>query len=669
MEMGTLNEKTKHHIRLLRPPGKERLRILLPCLSRFGCAFVFTAASLRGAYLPLGLCMLTVAGPGLYGLSALAGVCLGAVLLWGGTTAAELIAIAVLIRAAVWIFRDTAAADHPLFFPAAAALMSALIGGALLLVGGLPTGALTFYVLRIFFCFGGSWLMRRAKTWSGRTPLLLLAGCLVLSARSIAPFGFSLGVTLGTFFTVCTAGSSAGLAVAAVCGIALDCTMTMTVPMTALFALVNLAAGPALRRARSLAAALTAAILFGGVLLSGWDSAPVLWAALPGAAAAWLMPGILWQPPEKQPKRPPLAVLHMQTASVLLADLGEQLLAALPEMAPADPSRIFDRAADRVCKSCALFSTCWSGACEAYDALSGAAAPMLERGAVLRDDFPVSFLARCRHIEGLLSAINQELDGVLYRRQFRHRLEESRSLLAEQYRIFAAYLDGTVETLSGETRRKPVCSPVLGVATAERKGSAISGDRGASFRTVRHLHYVLLCDGMGSGPDAMAESLSSVRLLRGLLTAGFRPEDALQLLNSVYLLRDDGAFSTVDLLQADLSTGEVTLWKWGSAPSYLRTGDELKKIGTAQPPPGLEGTGRAERFRLSLGAGDFLILLSDGAAGPGTEELIRAYGGRSPKELAAAIVGQGGGEEDDRTAVVLKLQPAASHRQHTTSCA
>ena len=149
---------------------------------------------------------------------------------------------------------------------------------------------------------------------------------------------------------------------------------------------------------------------------------------------------------------------------------------------------------------------------------------------------------------------------------------------------------------------------------------------------------------------------------------GFQPEDALQLLNGIYLLRDDGAFSTVDLLQADLSTGEVTLWKWGSEPSYLRTAEGMQKIGTAQPPPGLEGTGKAERFQLSLGAGEFLVLLSDGAAGPETEELIRSYGGRSPKELAASIVGQGGEEEDDRTAAVLKLQPAVSQRQNTTTC-
>ena len=63
-----LNERTKKQVRLPGLPGRpwaERLRILLPCLVRFGCGFLFTGASFRGQCLPLGLCLLTVPGPGL----------------------------------------------------------------------------------------------------------------------------------------------------------------------------------------------------------------------------------------------------------------------------------------------------------------------------------------------------------------------------------------------------------------------------------------------------------------------------------------------------------------------------------------------------------------------------------------------------------------------------
>ena len=48
------------------------------------------------------------------------------------------------------------------------------------------------------------------------------------------------------------------------------------------------------------------------------------------------------------------------------------------------------------------------------------------------------------------------------------------------------------------------------------------------------------------------------------------------------------------------------------------------------------------------------------------ERLIRDFDGRSPRELAAGIIGQG--EEDDRTAVVLKLQRVSSHLKDTISC-
>ncbi|MEA4965135.1 MAG: SpoIIE family protein phosphatase [Oscillospiraceae bacterium] len=663
-----MNEKTKHRFRFPRFLRQEQFKILLPCLARFGSAFLFTAASLRGEYLPLGLCFLAVSGSGFFGFSALCGVVFSALLFWTGSAAAELCSIAVLIFSAQLIFRGTEAAENPYFMPTVVALMTALIGGVLLLAGGLQNSALSFWFLRILFCFAGTWLLDRAVKNPSQNALLLLTGCLILSASCLSLGSFSVGVLLAALVTASTAGNPAGLAFAAACGIALDYGSALPLSMTAILCLASLFAGMALRHSRILSALLAAAILFGGTALAGADSAPIFWSALPGVALSCLLPAGLFQPAKPAPKRPKPAVLHMEEATLLLSDLSERLHEGLPALPQAKPALIFDRAADRVCKSCVLFSTCWSGPCEAYDALSGAAPAMLQRGAVLQDDFPVSFLSRCRHIESLLPAINQELDGVLYRRQFRHRLVESRALLADQYRIFAAYLQNAVSALSDEERLRPVCSPVIGVGTKEKRGSAISGDRGASFRTASHLHYILLCDGMGSGEDAREESTACVRLLRGLLSAGFSPENALQLLNSVYLLRDDGAFSTVDLLQIDLAAGDLRLWKWGSAPSYLKRGNQVQKIGTALPPPGLEGTGRAEQFELSLGEGEMLILLSDGAERPETEERIRSFGGRSPKELATGILKDGEEGEDDRTAVVLKLQPVASYRQPTTNC-
>ena len=661
-------ERTKIKIRPPRFPGPDQWKILLPCLARFGCAFLFTGATLQETYLPLGLCLLTVPDPGLYGFSALLGVCSAALLLWNTVTAAELIAAAILIRTAVWIFRDSAPAAHPLFLPAAAAAITAMVGGVMLFSEQSHSPSILLYLLRVCLSFAGSVALRGIVRKPTRESVLFLIACLILSAHAIRPLHISLGVLLAVLMTVCTAGNPSGLALAAVCGITLDCTGGLGLPMTAILALASLLSVLTEPHSQILSRSAAPITVLVGVLFFSAEAPHVFWAALLGTIPAVFLPGGMMQNLPPAEKRPSPPVLHMLQASQLLTDLNSRLLRESPEPMAADPSVIFDRAADRVCKSCPQFQACWSGKCEAYDALSGAARPMISRGAVLRDDFPVSFLSRCRRIEQLLTAINQELDSVLFRRQFRHRLNESRSLMAEQYRIFSAYLQSTVHALSSPPRIRPICLPVLGAATAERRGCMICGDRGASFRTKRHLHYILLCDGMGSGFEAMEESTASIHLIQDLLISGFAPDDALQLLNSVYLMRDDGAFSTVDLLQADLSTGELILWKWGSAPSYIKQGSVLKKIGTALPPPGLEGTGRAERFKLSLGAGDLLVLLSDGAVGAGTEEQIRSYSGTSPKELAAKIIDQCAGEDDDRTAVVLKLQYIASQRQSTTNC-
>ncbi|MFR5761976.1 MAG: hypothetical protein ACLUFI_10565 [Oscillospiraceae bacterium] len=62
-----------------------------------------------------------------------------------------------------------------------------------------------------------------------------------------------------------------------------------------------------------------------------------------------------------------------------------------------------------------------------------------------------------------------------------------------------------------------------------------------------------------------------------MITAGFAAPEAMALLNELYLLRGDGCFSTIDLLELDLCTAEGVLYKWGAAPSYLKKGGNVKK--------------------------------------------------------------------------------------------
>ena len=208
----------------------------------------------------------------------------------------------------------------------------------------------------------------------------------------------------------------------------------------------------------------------------------------------------------------------------------------------------------------------------------------------------------------------------------------------------------------------------LGVRAVGLRGDTLCGDAGACFQ-VRTLQYVLLCDGMGTGAGAKADAEEAISLLRAMITAGFAAPEAMALLNELYLLRGDGCFSTIDLLELDLCTAEGVLYKWGAAPSYLKKGGNVKKIGTASPPPGL-GVGeehRAGGVRLSLQRGELLVLTTDGVPEAACEQYLRTCGALSPRELAAGVVACASeSEPDDRTAAAVQLEPVSLQPHHIT---
>ena len=323
----------------------------------------------------------------------------------------------------------------------------------------------------------------------------------------------------------------------------------------------------------------------------------------------------------------------------------------------AELASLYDQVSDCVCLRCPGYHGCWElEAAETYRSLRAAAANFLPRGVAQAADFPQSFFARCRNLDGFVSAVNRELDNRLSRLQASNRLAEYRQVLCGQYRILANLLS---DRLPQRAKSRPRFQPELGVRALGRRGSRISGDRGACF-TENGLLYLLLCDGMGTGADAAQEAGRAISLLTGLLRAGAEPEEALQLLDGVYILRGDGCFSTVDLLILDLSTASGTLYKWGAAPSYLLRSGHVKKIGTAAPPPGIgtQDAYRPERLRLSLSRGETLVLVSDGAAGTRTEACLAALTSEDPQKIASEVIAQHREDgEDDMSAVVLRLHP------------
>ncbi len=385
-----------------------------------------------------------------------------------------------------------------------------------------------------------------------------------------------------------------------------------------------------------------------------------------GAALAWLvlrcalsigMTIFLQRLPLQKRPAPAARQTRASRAADSLRYAGKLLQEQSVSDRPSDVAALYDSVSDCVCLRCPGYHSCWeSAADETYHALRAAAAQFLPRGTAVAADFPAPFFSRCRRLDSFVAAINQELNARLSNLQASRRLAEYRAVLSEHYRILGRLIsDRRPATAKGEVRFRPE----LGVRALGRRGSRISGDRGACFVESGML-YLLLCDGMGTGPDAAQEAKSAITLIGSFLRAGALPEEALELLSGIYILRGNGCFSTVDLLVADLSTGTGELYKWGAAPSYLMSGKTVKKIGTAAPPPGVsvQDGARPERQRLSLQRGEKLVLVSDGASGLKTEACLAALAAEEPQTIASEVVAQHAEDgEDDMSAVVLRLRP------------
>ena len=213
-------------------------------------------------------------------------------------------------------------------------------------------------------------------------------------------------------------------------------------------------------------------------------------------------------------------------------------------------------------------------------------------------------------------------------------------------------------------RESPRLAAKVGAAARPKEGESVSGDNGTWFKDDRGTLWVVLCDGMGVGSAAAAESRLALRLLESFLRSGVAAETALHTLTGALAVRaqEGFGFSTIDLLRVDLFSGEGVVYKLGAAPSYLRKNGIINRLGQSALPAGLSMAGeeRIDLTRFQAGPGDLIVLVTDGVT-DGAEDLwlrerSENFPGSSPRELALALLEDPHArKDDDRTAVVILL--------------
>jgi len=207
----------------------------------------------------------------------------------------------------------------------------------------------------------------------------------------------------------------------------------------------------------------------------------------------------------------------------------------------------------------------------------------------------------------------------------------------------------------------------VGIASMRKKGEAVSGDRGTYFKTDAGQLCVILSDGMGCGESAADGSIGTVGMLEEFLRSGVSPALAMKLLNSAMLLRDgeNWGYATVDLMCMNLFTGEADFYKYGAAPTYVKSGGALKKLRCTSFAPGLEQeSGKApDELHMHLKPGSVAVIASDGVVSDGQDlwlrRLLNDFEDGDMKTLAGSVVRAAireYGRGDDMTALAVKVE-------------
>ena len=366
-------------------------------------------------------------------------------------------------------------------------------------------------------------------------------------------------------------------------------------------------------------------------------------------------------------KTPPADSLRqrMKLSAEALRALGESLIPSASPKKEENPAVVFDRAAEVVCRGCALRDVCWNKEyVSTFNAFNDATPLMLDRGRAEPSDFAVHFASRCIHFPQLLSAINTEVTALLLRRQYRRQLDRERARSRGQYaQLGELVAQAMAAEAAPAATGKELCHQVA-LGAEPKEGQRICGDSLTWFRTGGTL-YAILSDGMGSGREAQRESQMTLRLLEQFLQAGIAPETALRTMNAALNLRSDeqGSFTTIDLLAADLTMRQAALYKYGAAPTYIKRQGTVRRLVGASLPAGLQDSGaEPQAIRFPLEENSFLLMISDGVA-DGVEDqwlqdLLAGWQGDDPNVLTSLVLREAYQRrqgDDDRSALCVYL--------------
>lgn len=323
----------------------------------------------------------------------------------------------------------------------------------------------------------------------------------------------------------------------------------------------------------------------------------------------------------------------------------------------------------RVCRGCHMEKNCRKNGEKMRKSMIELWETMENEGFCDYGNMPGFFRQVCMRSERFLGEFRHMYE--LYKQGVLHRGEmlSERDVVVRQYGEISNAIKMLSHELESEEKEYEAGYRAEVTAAQEPKaGQTVCGDELIYFEQ-KGRFYAILCDGMGCGEAAHAESRLTARLFAELLKAGFEKTAAVNMINSAMALKaDKESFSTADLLEIDLETGACEFLKIGSAQSFAVTAQGAEALKSTALPIGILECVEVAAIKRELKDGDAVLMMSDGVgeAGSGVakNEWIKrtlALKNRTDGELVNLIIAGAKARtsySDDMTAVLIRIRRA-----------
>lgn len=175
-------------------------------------------------------------------------------------------------------------------------------------------------------------------------------------------------------------------------------------------------------------------------------------------------------------------------------------------------------------------------------------------------------------------------------------------------------IDSNNETCEVTLEESPKYHISTHAGTVCKDGETYSGDSYTYGKLKEGRYLTVISDGMGSGPEAGQESNAAIKLIEKFAKIGFDRINAINMVNSLMTINfsENEKFSTVDLSDINLYTGEVDFMKVGAVASFIKSNQKVEVISSKTLPIGVLDKVDVDLAKRDLDNGDIIVMLSDG---------------------------------------------------------